>query len=290
MRRILILTKSIVDNESEYIHEAEKKGIQIVFAVYDDVIVRMVGHKNEISISNYNLSEFSLVYFRTVGTNVELQLVMSLYCQTHGIPVIDEARALNHWFDGKLYQYFLFHGNGIPIAPSIYISKRNAQRVLEYVNCPCIAKISEKNRGEGVYLLQSSDELESFASKQDGSFIIQEFINTTGYVRCLVIGEEVIGAVKRQPDASRDTKHKIVKNPVAQSVSIDTEMRKLCLAATKLLKIDIAGVDLMFNPQTHCWIVLEVNIAPIYTRFSEATGISVVKEIVSLLQKRIDLN
>lgn len=58
----------------------------------------------------------------------------------------------------------------------------------------------------------------------------------------------------------------------------------MALASAKALKLPIAGVDLLFDNDSHS--ICEVNSAPGFQGFEAATGLNVARSVLQLCQER----
>ncbi|MEK7106860.1 MAG: hypothetical protein AAB899_01575 [Patescibacteria group bacterium] len=89
-------------------------------------------------------------------------------------------------------------------------------------------------------------------------------------LRCTVVGDEVVEAVKR-------TNHKNITSNVssggrASKIELTKSQKEAAVAATRAIGAHYAGVDFLVRGNE--WIIGEVNIGPI-TVFSEYTGVNV---------------
>ncbi|MCS7128379.1 MAG: RimK family alpha-L-glutamate ligase [Desulfurococcaceae archaeon] len=109
---------------------------------------------------------------------------------------------------------------------------------------------------------------------------IQKYIPKPGYdVRVFVVGERVVGAMKRV--ISRGWKTNIAQGArgVALKESDDPESYELGIKASKVLDLDYAGVDIVISKDS-CRYVIEVNASPQWRGLMMATGVNPAEYII----------
>ena len=95
--------------------------------------------------------------------------------------------------------------------------------------------------------------------KQD--IMVQEYIKEAGGadIRCFVVGDKVIAAMKRQakPGEFRSNLH---RGGSASLIKITPEERMTAIRAAKVMGLNVAGVDILRS--NHGPLVMEVNSSP----------------------------
>ena len=92
------------------------------------------------------------------------------------------------------------------------------------------------------------------------NFIIHEFIkNSFGRdIRVIIIGGCVIATMKKA--VGGDFRANVPRGGIGSVVEIDNEVKFSALEATKLMSLDNAGVDLLFNKDGY--IICEISSSP----------------------------
>ncbi len=72
----------------------------------------------------------------------------------------------------------------------------------------------------------------------------------------------------------------------AENYNISKEEEESAVKAAKILKLDVAGVDLVQSDRGP--LVLEVNSSPGLEGIESASDIDVAKEIISFLEKKVE--
>jgi len=114
--------------------------------------------------------------------------------------------------------------------------------------------------------------------------MVQEFIREAGGadIRCFVIGDRVIAAMKRQ-GAEGEFRSNLHRGGNASLVRITPEERQTAVAAAKIMGLGVAGVDLLRSERGP--LVMEVNSSPGLEGIEKATGKDVATMIVQFIEK-----
>ncbi len=161
----------------------------------------------------------------------------------------------------------------------------NIELVEEEINFPLIIKDINGTEGQGIYLCESSlkfkelmELLDSY--KENIHMIIQEFISGSKGtdLRVIVIGGKVIGCIKRTAtDGSFKANYSL--GAKIEPFQLNPEIESLALETAKLLNLETAGIDLLFNEEGYK--VLEANSSPGFEGFEKVNGKYVAEEILS---------
>jgi ribosomal protein S6--L-glutamate ligase len=105
----------------------------------------------------------------------------------------------------------------------------------------------------------------------DADFLVQEFVEEAAGadVRAFVIGNKVVGAMKRQAQKG-EFRSNLHRGGTASSIRLTAEERETARAAAKVLGLSVAGVDLLQTKDGPK--VLEVNSSPGLEGIENATG------------------
>ncbi|MGQ0533774.1 MAG: ATP-grasp domain-containing protein [Caulobacteraceae bacterium] len=154
---------------------------------------------------------------------------------------------------------------------------------------PVVVKKLRGTRGAGVVLCQDRTQFDDLANLLDGAtagsdFLFQQYIKASHGrdVRVLVIDGRVVAAMKRQ---SKDGgfKSNISLGGSARPYDPPPEMAELAVKVAHALKLDIAGIDILFDSDG--FRICEANSAPGFQGLERACGID-VPEIVFLAMGR----
>lgn len=154
---------------------------------------------------------------------------------------------------------------------------------------PCVIKLLEGTQGIGVVLAETRQAAESVVEAFMGlkaNIMVQEYISEAGGadIRCFVIGDKVIAAMKRQakPGEFRSNLH---RGGSASLVRLTPEERSTAVRAAKTMGLNVAGVDILRSK--HGPLVMEVNSSPGLEGIEGATGIDVAGKIIEFIEKNL---
>ncbi|RTE65660.1 30S ribosomal protein S6--L-glutamate ligase [Amphritea opalescens] len=155
---------------------------------------------------------------------------------------------------------------------------------------PVVLKLLEGTQGIGVVLAETRKAAESVLEAFMGmktNIMVQEFIKEAGGadIRCLVIGDKVVAAMKRQGQEG-EFRSNLHRGGSASLVRITPQERATAVLAAKTMGLNVAGVDLLRSERGP--LVMEVNSSPGLEGVERATGKDVAASIISFLEKSMD--
>ncbi|MDX1572276.1 MAG: 30S ribosomal protein S6--L-glutamate ligase [Xanthomonadales bacterium] len=152
---------------------------------------------------------------------------------------------------------------------------------------PLILKLLEGTQGKGVVLAETKKAAESVVDAFRGlqaNFLIQEFIKEAGGadLRCFVIGERVVAAMKRQAKEG-EFRSNVHRGGSATLEKITSQERLVATQAAKAMGLNVAGVDIIRSD--HGPLILEVNSSPGLEGIEGATGKDIAGMIIGFIEK-----
>jgi ribosomal protein S6--L-glutamate ligase len=116
------------------------------------------------------------------------------------------------------------------------------------------------------------------------NILVQEFIKEAGGadIRCLVIGEKVVAAMRRQAKEG-EFRSNLHRGGTAELVRITPEERSTAVRAARIMGLNVAGVDILRS--NHGPVVMEVNSSPGLEGIEAATGKDIAGQIVDFIEK-----
>ncbi len=152
---------------------------------------------------------------------------------------------------------------------------------------PVVIKLLEGTQGIGVVLAETRTAAESVIEAFMGlkaNIMVQEYIKEAGGadIRCFVIGDKVIAAMKRQ-GADGEFRSNLHRGGTASLVKITPQERKTAIEAAKIMGLNVAGVDLLRSARGP--LVMEVNSSPGLEGIEAATGKDIAGMIVEFIEK-----
>ncbi len=209
-----------------------------------------------------------------------------------GVYPLNESVAITRSRD-KLRSLQLLSRKGIGLPITGFAHKPDdIQDLIKMVGgAPAVIKLLEGTQGIGVVLAENQKAAESVIEAFMGlkaNILVQEFIKEAGGadMRCFVIGERVVAAMKRQAKEG-EFRSNLHRGGTASLVRITPEERSTAVRAAQTMGLNVAGVDILRS--NHGPVVLEVNSSPGLEGIETATGKDVAGMIVEFIEKNAKL-
>jgi ribosomal protein S6--L-glutamate ligase len=216
------------------------------------------------------------------GTAVLRQLeTMGMYALNGSIAIArsrDKFRALQ-----------LLARKGIPMPLTGFAqSPDNTEDLIKMVGgAPLVIKLLEGTQGKGVVLADSHQSAVSIINafkEMHANILVQEYIQESRGtdVRCFVIGDTVVAAIKRQAKEG-EFRANVHQGGKASKVKLSPQERSIAIAAAKTMGLKVAGVDLVRSK--HGPLVLEINSSPGLEGIENATQVDIAGKIIQYIEK-----
>jgi ribosomal protein S6--L-glutamate ligase len=151
---------------------------------------------------------------------------------------------------------------------------------------PLVVKLLEGTQGIGVVMAETKKAAQSVIEAFLGlnaNIMLQEYIRESNGadIRCLVIGNKVVAAMKRQaaPGEFRSNLH---RGGTAELIKISKEEREVAIAAARIMNLSVAGVDLLRSARGP--LIMEVNSSPGLRGIEEASKKDVAGLIIDYIE------
>ncbi len=241
-----------------------------------------------ISYKGERITEVDAVIPRIGASVTEYGLAVLRQFEMMGVFPLNESVAIGRSRD-KLRAIQLLSRKGIGLPITAFANQaENTHDIIQLVGgAPLVIKLLEGTQGRGVVLAETNKAAESVIDafrELRANFMVQEFIREAGGadIRCFVIGEKVVAAMKRQAKEG-EFRSNLHRGGVASLVKITPEERSAAVRAAKIMGLNVAGVDLLRS--NHGAVVMEVNSSPGLQGIETATGKDVAGMIVSFIEK-----
>ncbi|NLC00697.1 MAG: 30S ribosomal protein S6--L-glutamate ligase, partial [Pseudomonas formosensis] len=205
-----------------------------------------------------------------------------------GVFPLNESVAISR-SRGKLRSLQLLSrkGVGLPVTGFAHSPDDIPDLISMVGGAPLVIKLLEGTQGIGVVMCETEKAAESVLEAFMGlkaNIMVQEYIREAGGadIRCLVVGDKVIAAMKRQarPGEFRSNLH---RGGSASLIKITPEERMTAVRAAKVMGLNVAGVDILRS--NHGPVVMEVNSSPGLQGIESTTGKDVAGLIISYIEK-----
>ncbi len=205
-----------------------------------------------------------------------------------GVYPLNESVAISRSRD-KLRALQLLSRKGIGLPVTGFANKPDdiPDLITMVGGAPLVIKLLQGTQGIGVVLAETQNAAESVIESFLGlkaSVLVQEYIKEAegADIRCFVIGEKVVAAMKRQ-GAEGEFRSNIHRGGSASLIKITPEERSTAIRAAKTMGLNVCGVDILRS--NHGPVVMEVNSSPGLEGIEKATGKDIAKMIITFIEK-----
>ncbi|MCM2972841.1 MULTISPECIES: 30S ribosomal protein S6--L-glutamate ligase [Larsenimonas] len=179
-------------------------------------------------------------------------------------------------------------GLGLPVTGFAHSPDDIPDLIKMVKGAPLVIKLLEGTQGIGVVLAETNQAAESVIQAFMGmkaNIMVQEYIKEAkgADLRCLVVGEKVVAAMKRQA-ADGEFRSNLHRGGTASSIRITPEERSTAIRAAKAMGLRVAGVDLL--RANHGPVIMEVNSSPGLQGIETTTQ----RDIAGLIIEHIEKN
>ena len=237
-----------------------------------------------VEYSGHILDYYDAILVRAIPSGSLEQIVYRMdvlhRLESRGIRIINSAETIERGVD-KYYTLTLMEDLGIKIPPTIVTEKfDNALSAFEKLGGDVVVKPLFGSEGRGMVRVTDLDAAyRLFRALEMGRYVyyIQKYIpHGEKDIRLFVLGEKVTAAMIRK---GRDWKCNIANGATGQAIEPDKELCEISLQATKILKADYAGIDILPGDDGNYYLI-EVNTIPGWRGLKRATGIDAAEDLV----------
>ena len=224
-------------------------------------------------------------------------IVLARMLESLGFPVFNSANAIADC-DNKACTYIRLKENDIKtpktvIAPLTYeginyCDDSFLKEPLEYLSFPIVVKELYGSFGKQVYLAHDREELDAIIGRLGcKGFLMQELIMSSygKDLRVNVVGDHVSSCMLRYNEHG-DFRSNISNGGNKKPYAITEEQKDLAIRACMALKLDFAGVDILFGEDDEP-MICEVNSNPHFKSSVDCTGIDISLDIMEHIRSRI---
>ncbi|HSG05444.1 MAG TPA: 30S ribosomal protein S6--L-glutamate ligase, partial [Nitrospiria bacterium] len=273
------------------VEAGEKRGHTIDIINTTKVYMNITSHKPDLRYQGNKLVGYDAVIPR-IGVSVTFYgLAVLRQFEMMGVWPLNESVAIGRSRDKlRCLQLLARKGIGLPVTAFAH-SDDFAEDVIEIAGgAPVIIKLLEGTQGIGVVLGETINSAKSVIQAFRGvkvNIMVQEYIKEAGGsdIRCFVIGDRVVGAMKRQ-GAKGDFRSNIHRGGSAELIKITPEERSTATRAARILGLNVCGVDMLRSK--HGPVVMEINSSPGLEGIEKATGLDIATEIIKFLEKHAE--
>jgi len=247
--------------------------------------------RRSVQVENEYTTIPDFVIPRVGSSTTYYQKAVFRHLERMGVLFINSSDAIDTVKD-KLYTMQILAQNNVPHPKTMLVRNPvDVSYVEKKIGFPIVVKSLSGTHGKGVYLAkdkknfsQLMDMMEQFNDRFN--ILLQEYVSDSHGkdLRIMVVGGKVIGAMKRESQDG-DFRANITRGAGAKPVEMDEQMEFLSLESTKLLGLDIGGVDLLYD--NGGYKICEVNSSPGFSGMEKYTDNKVAEQIVTYVKNKI---
>jgi ribosomal protein S6--L-glutamate ligase len=270
------------------IEAAEARGHEVVVIDVLRAYMTVVSHKPSIHYKGKLIEGIEAVIPRIGASVTSYGTAVLRQFEMMNVVALNESVAISRSRD-KLRSLQLLSRKGIGMPLTGYANRPDdIKDVIKMVGgAPCVIKLLQGTQGIGVVLAETQKAAESVIEGFMGvkaDILVQEFIKEAGGsdIRCFVVGEKVVAAMKRQ-GAEGEFRSNLHRGGSSSLIKITPEERSTAVRAAGIMGLNVAGVDLLRS--NHGPVVMEVNSSPGLEGIEGATGKDIAGMIIKNLEK-----
>ena len=250
--------------------------------------MNIVSHRPAIHYKGDILTGFDAVIPR-IGASVTFYGAAVLrQFEMMGVYPLNESVAITRSRDKlRSLQLLARKGIGLPVTGFAH-SPDDIQDLIKMVGgAPLVIKLLEGTQGIGVVLTETAKAAESVVEAFMGlkaNILVQEYIKEAGGadIRCFVIGERVVAAMKRQAKEG-EFRSNLHRGGMASPIKITPEERSTAVRAARVMGLNVCGVDVLRS--NHGPVVMEVNSSPGLEGVECTTGKDIAGMVFEFIEK-----
>ena len=211
-----------------------------------------------------------------------------------GVTLINGSNAIDTVKD-KLYTQQVLGESNLPVPKTLLVRHPiKLEWVEKNLTFPVIIKTLSGSFGAGVFLAEDKKQFKQLLkmaeiTKKSYNIIVQEFIKDSWGkdLRVFVLNGKVVGCMMRQA-VDDDFRANITRGGEGIPYQIDENIEWLGGESARLLGLDIAGVDLLFD--NGGYKICEVNSSPGFEGMDKFTHTNIAEDIVNFVKHKIGYN
>lgn len=210
-----------------------------------------------------------------------------------GVPCINSSLGIETVKD-KLFTHQILAEKNLPVPKTMLMKLPvDSELVEKQIGFPVVIKAISGSQGKGVFLAEKKSQLTDLIqlielTNPKFNLILQEFVKSSfgRDLRVFVIGGRVIGCMERTA-ADTGFKANFSAGGKVTRYEVTPEIEWLATEATRILGLDIAGVDLLFD-ENH-FKICEVNSSPGFEGLQSCCNVNIPQEIYHYIRIRFGM-
>lgn len=284
MSKILILSRFVKEYEPVRLaKEARELGHEVDLVKYGQVDLAVEKGSPRISLpSSVNIHDYDYIVPRAASKKGDsmVGIKTALLQTTEPEKILNGISFQEFPLLGKLEQGLMMAKANLPTVDFVnFGSKKGWQSFRDHspFNFPLIVKGRFGSHGRAVKLVNDWEQFDRARRNYEaGSVLVQPVVRVKQWYRVIVVHGEYLGAMRhRQKPKYGGVDGVLVKFNSAKM----NRLSEICQQASKLFKVDYAGIDVVWDEDQEDWRILEVNRTAQFKYFEKRTGINVAGKI-----------
>lgn len=290
MKIAILSRKASLYSTHRLVEAGEQRGHTVQVVDYLRCCMSIASHSPSVMYAGEPLERFDAVIPRIGASHTDYGTAVVRQFEMMDVCVVNSSIAISKSRDKLRCLQILAHkGIGLPVT-SFAHSPKDIDNLIKMVGgAPLVIKLLEGTQGIGVMLAESHQTAKSAIEAFKGAkvpILVQEYITEAKGmdIRCLVVGNKVVAAMKRQgaPGEFRSNLH---RGGQPAAIKLTPEERSTAIRAAKAMGLSVAGVDLLRSHHGAC--VMEVNSSPGLEGIESATGVDVAGKVIEFIEKSL---
>jgi len=289
--RIAILSRSDELYSTKRLVEASQRlGHEVIVIDYLRCYINITSDNTTIHYMGKQLEYFDAVIPRISPRWTSYGAAIVRQFETMGTYSLNPSIAITRSRD-KLRAYQLLAKAGVDMPKTGFAHDLNdtGSLIKSIGGAPLIVKLTEGTQGVGVVLAETEKSAESVIQAFrgiDADIIVQEFIQESegSDVRCFVVGDKVVAAMKRQ-GAPGDFRSNLHRGGTAEKIKLTKKEREIAVKSARIMGLKCAGVDLLQSKNGP--LIMEVNSSPGLEGIESATQADIAGIIITYLAQEL---
>ena len=224
------------------------------------------------------------------GTTYYIKAIIR-HLERIGVILINGSYAIDNVKD-KLYTQQILGQSNLPVPKTMLVKHPiDVDFIQQSIGYPCIIKTLSGSFGAGVFMADNKTQLKQLLkmaeiTNENYDIIIQEYVKDSygKDLRVLVINGKVVGCMMRQ-SVDDDFRANITRGGEGIPFQISEDIEWIAGESSRLLDLDIAGVDLLFD--NGGYKICEVNSSPGFEGMDKYCKTNIAEQIVTYVKYKL---
>lgn len=224
------------------------------------------------------------------GTTYYIKAIIR-HLERIGVILINGSYAIDNVKD-KLYTQQILGQSNLPVPKTMLVKHPiDVEFIQQSIGYPCIIKTLSGSFGAGVFMADNKTQLKQLLkmaeiTNENYDIIIQEYVKDSygKDLRVLVINGKVVGCMMRQ-SIDDDFRANITRGGEGIPYQITEDIEWIAGESSRLLDLDIAGVDLLFD--NGGYKICEVNSSPGFEGMDKYCKTNIAEQIVTYVKYKL---